>query len=454
MAILSEILNLFLNFSTKIFLFNLAFVSRFPLKKGRLWLLVVCGGIFVFLPYFYRLFTEESFYGAFFFKIGWYSFSYLILCALLFLLFYASFKVSEKELLLILCCSYLIQNIIYYFNLISGLSVFWAAVINFLLTAAICVLIVALHKHSLLRFDLNRVKTPIILLFSVSLIVLLTIVSQWLDAFRADIAVQRIGIYLYAGISTVLLLCVLIGIFNGSRLRYEYAVINELYRKAEKQRRISRENIDYINLKVHDMKHQIAAIKQMISRGVGQEEIQDKITALEKTVKVYDDTILTGNSILDTLLAEQKLFCDNNNIALDCVVDGSALDFIDPVDLYVVFGNAIDNAVESVLKLEEANRVIVIAVSKGGGLVNIRIENPYAGQIFFQNGLPHTSKAEEGAHGFGIKSIRHVIQKYGGNMTISAENGRFSLSILIPARKKQGAGQAMPQDDLAEKAIK
>ena len=453
MPILNEILSFLTNFNIHIYSFTLALMCRFKLRKGRLWILLLGSALVLFVPYVYRRITDLSFYSSFFFMIGWYSISYLVLCAFLFLIFYLSFQISAKEQLLILCCAYLLQNIVYQFYRVLARSVptlghAAGRVLNLLIVLAICAVICVIFKKKMIIFDLNRVKTPSALFFSACLIVLLTVISQWLDQFTEDVAVMRLGIYLYAGIASTFLLCILLLIFNSSRLRYEYAVINELYKKAEKQHRISRENIDYINQKVHDMKHQIAAIKQMIVRGAGGEEIGGRMAELEKTAKVYDDTILTGSSILDTLLTEQKLFCDKNNIQLDCVVDGAALGFLDPVDLYVVFGNAIDNAVESVLKIGDAERrVITVAARQGGGFVSIRFENPYEGQIVLQRGLPHTSKEGEDFHGFGIKSIRFIVRKYGGNMTISAEDGRFSLCLLIPVRANGGK----PPQDGSEK---
>ena len=225
-------------------------------------------------------------------------------------------------------------------------------------------------------------------------------------------------------------------VFNNTRLKYDNIVIVELLKKTEKQIQISQENVDYINWRIHDIKHQIAAIKVLIENNQ-KSEVHEKILELEKLTKLYDDMVLTGNTILDSLLAEQKLLCDKNQIQLDYMIDGTILDFIEAVDLYVMFGNAIENAIESVLKIKDVSkRIISIMVSKKDKLVYFSIQNPYNGTIEIFDGIPKTNKKDKEQHGFGIKSIKYIAQKYGGNITISAENGHFYLSILIPEKKR------------------
>lgn len=423
----------------------MAFTLQYKLRKRGIFVLIAGGAVFLLVPYLYRYISHNRFYSAPFFMVGWYSFSYVLLCAALFLIMYFSFRISAKELLLVLCISYMLQNAIYnatrivgdFFPGIGGTAMNGIALA---LVLAVCVLIYILGKKNILNFDLSRVKTPVVVVFSLGIILLFTIISQYMGAYRTATNNALVGMHIYAGIASLFLLCILIAVFNNGRLQYENAVINELLKKTEKQHKISRENIEYINGKVHDLKHQIAAIKNMIASGIVTPETHEKLSELEKTAKVYDDTVYTGNNILDSLLTEHKIYCENNNIHLDYVIDGAALSFLEPVDMYVIFGNALDNAAESVLKIDDAEkRIITINAGRSGGFVNIRIENPYSGEISFVNGIPHTSKEGESFHGFGIKSIRYIVKKYGGNVAISTEDNVFTLSILIPAEKEKAA---------------
>ena len=80
------------------------------------------------------------------------------------------------------------------------------------------------------------------------------------------------------------------------------------------------------------------------------EDISDDIdTAMEdirKSVAIYDAKIETGNRLLDVLLTEKSLYCEQNGITLSCMADGEKLSFLEDSDLYCLFGNVVDNALK------------------------------------------------------------------------------------------------------------
>ena len=106
---------------------------------------------------------------------------------------------------------------------------------------------------------------------------------------------------------------------------------------------------------------------------------------------------------------------------------------MDVVDLYTLMGNALDNAVESVEKTEdEKKRFISVNIRQEKGFALIQIKNHMEGKLHFRENLPVTSKDDAANHGFGIKSIRSIVEKYHGTVTVTADNNIFVLTILIP----------------------
>jgi sensor histidine kinase regulating citrate/malate metabolism len=106
---------------------------------------------------------------------------------------------------------------------------------------------------------------------------------------------------------------------------------------------------------------------------------------------------------------------------------------MDVMDLYALFGNALDNAVESVKSLEDNDkRVINVKIFTQGQLLMIQVQNYYEGDLSFSEGLPVTTKNRKKEHGYGLKSIKHTVEKYGGSVTIHAESQLFGLQILLP----------------------
>jgi sensor histidine kinase regulating citrate/malate metabolism len=106
---------------------------------------------------------------------------------------------------------------------------------------------------------------------------------------------------------------------------------------------------------------------------------------------------------------------------------------MEPMDISTLFGNALDNAIESVRKLpQEEKRLIHVAVARQKDFLRIRVENYYEGNLVFENGLPATTKEDKEYHGYGLKSIRSTVKKYGGSITIDTNENWFELRILIP----------------------
>ena len=167
-----------------------------------------------------------------------------------------------------------------------------------------------------------------------------------------------------------------------------------------------------------------------------EKERETYLEKIEKSVQIYSAIVRTGNEILDTILTEKSLICENSGIHINCVADGSLLAFMNPVDLYTLFGNALDNAIEAVRKLEsKEKRVIDIMLYERQSFLMLQIVNPMCGEVKFEDGLPLTTKAKNGYHGYGMKSMLHTIQKYEGHLTTEVKNGCFYFNVMLPLER-------------------
>lgn len=209
----------------------------------------------------------------------------------------------------------------------------------------------------------------------------------------------------------------------------ELAVNRQLWLQQQNQFQMSQANVELINRKCHDLKHQMEAIRRLKDESAIDRQLQE----LEQAVLLYDSAIHTGNRALDVILTEKNLACEANHITMTCMVDGRGLERLDSVDLYTMFGNALDNAVESVSRLADPEkRVIQIAAYTEGNLLMIRVRNYFEGNLTMKDGLPLTTKGDRENHGFGLKSIRYTAEKYGGTAAVQTEGNYYTLQILIP----------------------
>lgn len=275
-----------------------------------------------------------------------------------------------------------------------------------------------------------HLKTSFIFLF-VILILIIDIVLNAVIVYY----VSPDGNVLYLAIAGVYnILCCIIGLYLQfavalqKQLEMTLDRVQQLWHQAKEQYSVSKENIELINVKCHDLKHQI--------RALGGEVNPKVLKELEERISIYDSTVKTGNPALDIILTEKSLLCNKNSIKFSCIVDGARLNFMAEEDIYALFGNIVDNAIEAVVKVKPEQRVVSLQVKTVNDLLLIKETNYFCDEIVFENGLPRTTKGDTRFHGYGIKSIQYICQQYGGDVSIKAEDNIFTLSILFLPKEK------------------
>lgn len=237
------------------------------------------------------------------------------------------------------------------------------------------------------------------------------------------------SVYMAYVFADILALIMQFGLFHESEIENRYAIVEQLLYAEQKKQQMTAENVELINRKCHDLKHQIVALKQM---EMGSER-DEYIRKIEDAVMFYESAVKTGNETLDLILMDKLLYCQEHRIKLTCVSDGEKLKYMDTMDIYALFGNAIDNAIESVShEPEESKRIISMRVSSQGQFLSIHIENYVGHEVKLSGGLPLTTKSDKQYHGFGVLSIKRITEKYDGTLSIRAEDNLFRLDMLIP----------------------
>ena len=197
------------------------------------------------------------------------------------------------------------------------------------------------------------------------------------------------------------------------------------------QYKMSRESIEMINRKYHDLKHMITALRTEPD----QETRKRWLDEIEADIRSYEAQNKTGNTILDTVLTGKSLYCQKHGIELSVVADGESIAFMDVMDICTIFGNALDNAIECELKIpEREKRMIHLRLTTQKRFLLLQVENYCPQRPEFQSGLPVTTKTDSANHGFGLKSIQYTARKYGGTTTVQADGNWFVLKVLIPLR--------------------
>lgn len=216
---------------------------------------------------------------------------------------------------------------------------------------------------------------------------------------------------------------------NEIRIKHELEAVQNTLNNQYVQYQQSKESVEIINYKYHDLKNQIIALRA--------EEDPEKrngfLTKMEEDIQLFAAQYKTGNHVLDTLLASKNMSCIKDGITLTCVAEGTLLNKMDVMDICTIFGNALDNAIEYEKKIEkEEQRLIHVSVFAQKSFFMIRVENYFDGDLELEEDLPLTTKKDKDYHGYGLKSIRYTAQKYDGVVKVDQKNNWFELKILIP----------------------
>ena len=217
------------------------------------------------------------------------------------------------------------------------------------------------------------------------------------------------------------------------RVRKELEAVQNVLQNQYVQYKQSRESIELINYKYHDLKHQIAVLRSEEDP----KKREEFLNRMEEEIRQYEAQSKTGNKVLDTVLTTKSLYCAKHGITFTCVADGTLLDFMDVMDICSIFGNALDNAIECEVKIpEKEKRLIHVTVSKQKQFLILRFENYCEETLQYQEGTPVTTKKEKEFHGYGLKSIQYTVNKYEGAVSVNLEDNWFELKVLIPIMQK------------------
>ena len=216
----------------------------------------------------------------------------------------------------------------------------------------------------------------------------------------------------------------------------EIVTMDSMLKSQYNQYRNYQESIDLINMKYHDLKHQIAGLRAETDI----DKRTEWLDAMEDDIRGFESVTNTGNKVLDTIIAGKIMHGQKYDIKFTCVIDGKLLEFMHVTDICTIFGNAIDNAIENVVMIKDIEkRIIHVTVSAKNKFVLIQFQNycevkpkeDKRGVRLFES-----SKADKRNHGFGLKSIQYTVDKYDGTMKAGMNKDWFELTILIPCSNK------------------
>lgn len=185
---------------------------------------------------------------------------------------------------------------------------------------------------------------------------------------------------------------------------------------------------DAVRRQYHDMKNLLLCLEHAGST----EQARRHIRKLLDNIRPYEQRIETGCDTADAVLGQKLALCQEKGIVCSVSLDGGLLSGMDSLDISCLLGNALDNAIEACERLTpEYPRKIQVRSARRGDFAVLHFRNTVPERETMEPDF-QTSKPDRENHGFGIRNMRHTIEKYGGQLSAEVQDGEFLLTILLP----------------------
>ncbi len=180
----------------------------------------------------------------------------------------------------------------------------------------------------------------------------------------------------------------------------------------------------------HDYHNHIQVLKANMSLQQ-YDQAQEYLDRLEEDLTTVDTVLKTGNVMVDAILNSKLSLLQEKKIMVDAtaIVPGDV--GISGIDLSILIGNLLDNAMEACVQIpEEKERFIRIYIDIVKKQLYISVTNSMLGKAGRVGGSFLSSK--QGGHGFGLLSIDSIVVKYHGYLNRQTEDGLFATEVMLP----------------------
>lgn len=176
----------------------------------------------------------------------------------------------------------------------------------------------------------------------------------------------------------------------------------------------------------HDYRHHIQTMKVHAANGE-YEEIVRYLDMLDEDLTNVETVIKTGNRMTDAILNSKLSLAAERGIRVKAETKIPVALSVSELDLCIIIGNLLDNAIEACMELPQEERLIRIYMEMKGNYLYLALTNTAGGK---KKKSFHTTKGE--GHGFGLSRADAIVKKYGGYITRASEDEAFSTEVLLP----------------------
>lgn len=181
----------------------------------------------------------------------------------------------------------------------------------------------------------------------------------------------------------------------------------------------------------HDLKNHMLVLRNYEREG-NYEGLHNYIEEIEDEFFETKKSVWTGNQIADMMLEQKRALAEQENITFTIQAVPIAEWPLDDNGTCSVLGNLLDNAIEACKKIaDDKDKWISIKIENQKQFLFIKIENSVSGAPAMKNGRPVSMKHDKMRHGYGLKSVERIVNKYEGTIAYQSKDNIFQVEILF-----------------------
>lgn len=173
-------------------------------------------------------------------------------------------------------------------------------------------------------------------------------------------------------------------------------------------------------------------IQTLLALSGDEEKVREYLLTLNDDLTQVDTVLKTGNVMVDAILNSKLSLIKSKNITVNAKATVPSELKVSEIDLCVMIGNLLDNAMEACLRQPEGeHRFIRVFIGVFKDQLYISVSNSVSGEIK-KSGRTYLSSKNSETHGFGLMRIDRLVSKYGGYVNRQNEEGAFATEVMLP----------------------
>ncbi len=342
--------------------------------------------------------------------------SYYVVCAMLDLVFaFASMIFLEYRFntLILLDSTSLIQILIYVGTRIIVLGI-----------------VRLLHRYDRIKKDIYEYRK---ILFGASLVLVYILLQVQLFFDRMLLAEREmrpgstgvfLAIFLFVfGVIVILLMRSKMLKKENGYLQSRDMITGQMYQELA-------ESYDRNRRMIHDIRNHLVTLRSFDEKG-DYEGMHNYLKELNEEYLCEKSKAWTEIKVLDFLLNQKEMIAEKKGISFQIETMTLQKLALNDSEICSLFGNLLDNAIEACEKIKDGEKWIRIVMEKKGHMLLLKVENSTEGSILKENGELKTTKKENGVHGYGLKCVQRIVDKYEGKLSYQMEKDSFQINIIF-----------------------